>query len=422
MTDTNYKSSSLSLKHIEAIRNYKALRTSDKMLPAKVSNKLQIAKRTEFLTVACNETGIVSILEVPAIPGFALSYTNPLAELENARGIAQRGILYLRNLDTQILAGILITLANDYSLFHYAPSDSGAQKNAILRTVGTESLIHAILTIEDMIHSGNSTYLPRLSLLMDTEVGQNGIHIRMQNWLSLVVDAIHKPDTSFYDENRTVQSERKKERRATIKGAQIAQKNLDAKQRAFTKDIKKASLLIKDLSKAEKISPKLRNFLSSIFTEYQILNMEETAKALLIGKLQDIDSIASGALIAILKTDRTGLTCKSLPSDDFFDAPATEPKETIAKVIKPSGIVETVKIIAIQTPLEANMEQETKQEVGAKTLNTTSIEKIALEKIALDSIPADKTTNSIASKPLTLAERIAAIKAAKNAGISGEQK
>jgi len=139
---------SLSAKHI-AINAQKQ----------RVSRRLQIAKHNEKITVNCEISGITCLMDIPAIPGYSLIWTSPISSVANCRGMVSLGLSYLRKLDTQILAGMLVVIADDYSLFTYQPSDSGAQKNAIIRTAGKDAIINALLLIEDFVHSNNVMYL-----------------------------------------------------------------------------------------------------------------------------------------------------------------------------------------------------------------------------------------------------------------------
>ena len=104
----------------------------------RVSRRLLLAERAKLLTVSCPITGIVSLLQIPSIPACSLIWDSPLSDLANCRGMAQQGIDYLKQLDTQVLSGLLIVLSDAYSLFKFQPYDSGVQKNAILRTAGKE--------------------------------------------------------------------------------------------------------------------------------------------------------------------------------------------------------------------------------------------------------------------------------------------
>lgn len=115
----------------------------------RASRKIEASKKTTGIIAVCAETGVNMEVNIPRIPGFYLSYVSPLSDVENCRKLAQRGYGYLIQLDTQILAGILLILADDYNLFQFSPSANGFTKNAILRSCGKIELINAILLIEE---------------------------------------------------------------------------------------------------------------------------------------------------------------------------------------------------------------------------------------------------------------------------------
>lgn len=195
------------LNKAERTRLYQILSGADAKERAKravnkrISRKLFLAERAKWVTVACEVTGIVMSMHVPAIPGFALVYKNPISELSNARGIAQRGSQYLKNLDTQVLAGLLVVLSANYNLFRWNDPDSGSYKNAVLRTAESEALISSILIIEGCIHSQNYKYLPRLSFQMDTLAETIDIRAKLINWNRLIAKAISEPDFTPLKDN-----------------------------------------------------------------------------------------------------------------------------------------------------------------------------------------------------------------------------
>lgn len=335
-------------RHVAAITSYKAREVPNVFVKHRIDRRLHIAKHTEFMTVCCNDTGLVSLLEIPSIPGYALSYYHPLCELSNARGIAQLGQGYLRKLDRQTLSGILIVLAADYSLFVYQPADSGAQKNAILRMVLKDTLINAILTIEDMIHSGNHYYIPKLSLIMDVELYQGAIENRMREWLKLVIEAVYRPDTEIWDENETVQRKLKQLASKDAKERIEKEASIRKEQKALKEDCKLSLCLIKDLFKMELISGKLRIFLAGVFQEFQLITMQAEAKSLLASKLSDINSQDAMKLIEILNKKREGLVAKNTPMEDFFSEVATQPK---IKVVSTANETREVTFSSVEIPL-----------------------------------------------------------------------
>lgn len=317
----------------------------------KVSQRILLAQRTDFTTVVCSDSGISSCLQIPAIPNYALSYSHPLSDISNARGVAQQGLDYLRKLDSQTLAGILIILANDYDLFRYQPADSGAQKNAILRTAGKDCLVKTILVIEDTVHSNNYSYLPKLSLILDSTVQSGGISSRIEQWLKLIIEAVYKPDIEAWDENSTVASILKKQTTAATKEQRIQKSNEFHKQKQLRADCKQAQIIIKNLFRTDLISGKFKMFLQNIFADINLVTIEAGAKFLLVGKLEGIDSTDAKRLIEILDIDRSGLTTQRDIMNEFLETDKTASEEVyVIKNNPDTG--ETVRVLSIELPTE----------------------------------------------------------------------
>lgn len=338
--------------YLKQIDNYGA-----KDIPHKASNQrfnrnLRLAKHIDELRIVCDDTGIVSIMNLPAIPGFALSYYHPLAELPNARGLAQQGKEYLSQLDTQVIAGILITMAYDYELFHYQPTDTGAQKNAILRTIQKNTLINAIELIERHINSSNCTNFPKLSLIMDVNVITSGLEFRMQQWLKLVLERVYRPDCD-HESYDTILFQKKmalrKAKRDLSKQEILAKSILFKSERELAKDLRLAQGAIKTLYKQNKIKPNIKGFLAGFFQEYQILIADDGKKMLLKSKLELIGGTEANLLIEILTKDRGTLKAKAAPTDDFFDSPSERAPivSTVNVVKKADTLNQEIKVYSI---------------------------------------------------------------------------
>lgn len=301
----------------------------------RASRRLLLAERAKQLTCVCPETGIVSLLQVPAIPGYALTYPHPLSDLSNARGIAQRGEDYLRLLDTQTLAGILIVLANSYSLFRFQLSDSGAQKNAIIRMAGKDVLIDAIILIEESIHSKNVQYLPRLSLTVDMVANDNiSMQTRMTGYVTLLAESIAKPDTAEYDENAPpkkigrpvyIKDVEKQERKLSY----MARQEIASAKKELATDAKAIKTLASNLVTLGFAKAGLKAFMAQLLqsdgmglveADPMILDM------LITQKLSAYDHDDARKLISILRKDRSILKKEISEIDDFYETTATDPK------------------------------------------------------------------------------------------------
>jgi len=273
----------------------------------RVSRRLLLAERAKKLTVVCPITGIVSLLEVPAIPFKALIYSHPCSELANARGMAQQGFSYLKNLDTQVLAGLLIVLAESYDLFRFQPYDSGAQKNALLRTAGKELLIAAILLIEDQVHSKNNEFLPKLSLVFDPFLENHGVDNRLSNYLKLLSEAIEAPDKERWEENKVKKIGKplliKDVESAATKISFLARQEISKAKKEFEADKKAGKQIISELFTKGKVSQKMKIFVNQLLTENALLEAASDLIQMLIAqKLALIDG--TNELIKILEKDR----------------------------------------------------------------------------------------------------------------------
>lgn len=290
---------------------------------ARVSRRLLLAMRSKQLTVVCPTTGIVSLLDVPAIPypannpqlAKALVWSSPFADLANCRGIAQQGISYLRKLDTQVLAGVLIVLADAYSLFIFQPFDSGAQKNAILRTAGKDYLIDAIIMIENQIHSGNCRFLPTLSLRFDSNLEQFGLEVRMQAYLKQLADAIAKPDKEAWDEKKILPmypirpTYTKDIKSGQQKVSFLARQEQARAKKEFAEDKKAGKIAISQLCKQATVTDKLKSLLNSLMSDEGMLLIPSIFIDKVIEKLEFsyLDNANAKQLVAILKKDRRAL-------------------------------------------------------------------------------------------------------------------
>lgn len=311
------------------IGNRKAHNIAKTAQKLRVSRRLLISKRAEYQTCVCDVTGIVSSINIPLIPvaptksaahRMVLIYKHPLANVANARGLASLGLDYLRQLDTQVLAGILIVLADEYNMFAYQPSDSGAQKNAILRTIGKDVLIDAVLLIESIIHSANHRFLPRMSLLADSDLQDGAMAARCSEWLKLVADAVYSsaqrededdyyasaPDKHFKPSSmrviKKVSTSESKEAKAKAWAATNARW---AAQREFKADKLSAKKLIAAMVSSNVISLKLAALIKAVITDDTLLTMDEAMRAMIVMKLDDLHNDDASGLSALIRKDRS---------------------------------------------------------------------------------------------------------------------
>lgn len=271
------------------------------------------------ISLVCSQTGIVSNLEIPRIPGFYMEYENPLSSVDNCRAIAHKGLAYLRQLDTQILAGILLILADDYGLFRFGPFETGATKNALLRSAGKESLIHAILYVENHIHSENYHTIPRLSFTIDASTRQNDIEARIGNWLKLVDKELTEPTIVFSP--APIVSTAKK---ISIQRQEAAKAEKSARKSILTakKQLAEAVDNVKALFKEGIFTKQRRDFLVSVLDYNVFQTLTESIKAGIVLKLAAMETESRiTALIKLFERDTVA------DIDSLMDDVTLTPKE-----------------------------------------------------------------------------------------------
>ena len=374
MSNKDYQTSSSIAKEESILTKTASLKSQNqldknKRLKQRVSRRVTLAANNERISIVCPDTGVASILNIPSIPGSVLEWTSPFCSLHNCRGLVQQGTEYLHLLDTQVLAGILITIGESYSLFRYQPADTGAQKNAVLRTAGKLLLINDLLLIEDYINSRNRCFLPTLSLVMDAKIEEGGISAIMTEWLKLCAAVIIKSDfpeladasheDTFYSEvpKRTITPEYVRARRKSDKASKAlnweATNKKWAEQRVYKEDIKAAKAILKTFATVETISPKLLGLLKSVFNEDSLLTMDSATRSLLATKLSSFTSSAADALVAIVNKPYAVLREEnlSLDLDDLDDDSTLPSEEGEANESMPATPSEESSIPSIEAPL-----------------------------------------------------------------------
>lgn len=276
-------------------------RNSYKNGKQRFSKRINLASSNTHMAVVCDLTGAVIALSFPIIPSKVFTFQSPLSVVSNCRGIVQEGQDYLRKLDIQTLAAVLITLADDYDLFRYQPSDTGAQKNAILRTISKDVLIDAAVMIEAYVNSNNATYLPKISLIFDKDIEQNGVQSRMVEWLKVCMEAIYKPDLETYEDALTIHKSISPFTHAKARKERVA---LNKEFRQWKKDSKD---IIQALYNAQSISAKLRQFLLTIIADNNIILSDLSMLSLICEKLNQINDTRATTLASKIMSFRTRL-------------------------------------------------------------------------------------------------------------------
>lgn len=315
----------------DAIKHNPAKRVALNAQAYRVSRKIETANKTTKTVVTCAETGVNIAVEIPRIPGFYLSYTSPLSEVENCRKLAQRGFSYLIQLDTQVLAGILLVLAEDYNLFQFSPTDNGFSKNAMLRSCGRTELINAIIFIEEKIHSQNYAFLPRLSFLRTMENKQGEFESNLQQWLKLLTESLNAPlDTSVYD-GTIKKAAFPYLKNSDAKKAEVqAKRAAKAEERALKDKLETSVKYAKALFKDSLISQVLKNYLVRSFDAITFQTIDAAFKARLILKLTEIPK--DSRVDFIISTLESKVKTIDLDSIDILEVQIEEPKVKIKTV------------------------------------------------------------------------------------------
>lgn len=295
----------------EALKNVAEKRVSFhayNKTPQRYSKRIVLGKQEDIIPLICPETGAVMGLLNPAIPGKGLVYRSPLATFAVARDMASEGPAYLNRLDMNVLAAIAITLAAEYDIFRYSGSVTGAQKNALLRTIPKDMLINGILILAGKINAINYPYLPSLSVIIETEIAQEDMRVRFVNWLTSLHAILVKPITTIREEEDQEQEEKEK------KPVKLITPQTDSKTRKQKADIKREYKAWRSSSKdditamykAQKISMKLRNFLmATIAEEETLMTADATLIDLMAQKLEQLNiEMASKLAIGLKKFHR----------------------------------------------------------------------------------------------------------------------
>ena len=118
-------------------------------------------KTSKLQLAVCNITGILISLDIPFIPNKILTYENPLARIENARGIAALEYKEQCKISPHILSGVLLTILNHYELIE--DHLSSTERNAILSTIPPYHICDLMRFITSCSRRRISLF-PRLSL------------------------------------------------------------------------------------------------------------------------------------------------------------------------------------------------------------------------------------------------------------------
>lgn len=131
--------------------------------------------------ISCSISGVTCSYSIPSLSLLPLneSWSCPIGNVKTALSYAFLPIKQLESLDTEILAGAILTIYNHHNLF--ITKDTAIISNAVLRTCSIESLLNALL-LSAKFTKKNVESLPqlRIDLASHTEVISKDTTFTMQ--------------------------------------------------------------------------------------------------------------------------------------------------------------------------------------------------------------------------------------------------
>jgi len=110
---------------------------------AKLSSKLLLERAEQRLLIVCPITGIISAMDIPAIPDFFLEQINPISTTSNLFKLSQLEQSILLSLEKPLLAGILLGIYKSINLVE-STGTSASEQNLLLQSVNSVFLIESI--------------------------------------------------------------------------------------------------------------------------------------------------------------------------------------------------------------------------------------------------------------------------------------
>jgi hypothetical protein len=240
---------------------------------------------------ACPITGIVIRIDIPRISiGKILEYPNPFSVFENAQGIAKLEFIEQNKIPPTILSGVLLSVWNHFHLIE--DHLTGIQRNEILIPVPPYHLISAIRFFSD-ITMKESYMLPRISL--DSEQIRDSSILDVVRNYTLTCKQTLSPDQAYSEQSSRVLS--------------YTKINKATKRDSITSELRnKAKDLVNTLANESELSPKLLSILRLICQKNNLITLHYTIRDKVISRLEGINTIASIALIDILKNVEKNLS------------------------------------------------------------------------------------------------------------------
>ena len=118
-------------------------------------------KKSESMVIVCRYTGIQAKIDLPKVGNLTLEYTHPLSHIDSALDASYRQD-FLRQLDSPVLAGILITMLRHTKLLAQS-KDHASAINAQLSKASRGHLIKSIeLVRRHFVGLPKTSFLPKV--------------------------------------------------------------------------------------------------------------------------------------------------------------------------------------------------------------------------------------------------------------------
>lgn len=323
------------------------------------TNKLYARMKTSSLSLGvCPITGIIVTMDIPFIPGKVYTYKNPLAMIENARGIALLSYKDQSKISPHILSGCLLTILTTHNLIE--DKLSSVERNDLLSQVPiyfTCSLLKFLASQSDK----RISLFPHISFEKKKEEVNVSPTSRLKHYLS---DCENCVLPSIY---RTITQE------------QIT-RSPRQKKHSFTPEIKKELReLVSSLIAEETLSTKFVFALKYMTSKDNFITLSDEVKEKLIVKLVEIDNDYARKIAILIKDIQKGLSMQERLFRQDYDAsfntfssylPSLKKKRTLQEILAEKLTKKENEVCEARTQVEEIIEaEETETEIEVEALS-----------------------------------------------------
>lgn len=323
------------------------------------------------LLATCPITGISLALEAPALKGYTLTYTNPLAQLVNFLPIATE-INYkeLEKFDKNILAGLVLAVLKHWDIIE-SHEQSAVEQNILLQQVAPFYLIRYLrfMAVSLSTNTNAYKYLPKVVLEEKdaTESHPSAIyHVLQAHYAScdtilnppkevLEVQAIHKELAEY----QLKEGKARRIAEAIIR----ARRTKEAEQVALLKEARKLLSIVAELPV---VNPKLVAFVTQILRKDTILTVEVTMKEKAATALNKLNCPEAMQLARILLDRKL-----SSPEDSLFAQDNDVEIAELSVVAEQSPIISVPETTSLANILKAKLEAKL-EAMRARLANTST--------------------------------------------------